>query len=134
MWLRGAAKGKDPFVQASVTNVQQNGCAIFLSRRPAVALLSPCCHPTVSEDFSALRRVRRSHARVRACVTFAVCLSLHLLLCTLLREPPSFPPGAFVSSRHRARITVERLTGEEETLDASKVCAHAHMQHRVMAT
>ena len=27
MWLRGEAKGKEPFVQATVTNVQQNGCA-----------------------------------------------------------------------------------------------------------
>ena len=25
IWLRGAAKGKEPFVQASVTNLQQNG-------------------------------------------------------------------------------------------------------------
>ena len=27
VWLRGAAKGKDPFVQAAVINVQQNGCS-----------------------------------------------------------------------------------------------------------
>ena len=28
VWLRGDKKAKEPFVQAVVTNVQQEGCAI----------------------------------------------------------------------------------------------------------